>query len=188
MRYKKIILSLSVLLICSCSGNKYNEVKKVDIKQELILKNFLANGIIKFYAEDKKISSRINFIKNDKENIIEFLDLFNNTIVSFQVISGNIEVKKSKKNVDFKALEEDINKPIFKNIILNLSNILIININDKISFRKYKNNLYKNIETSTFRVYYKSYKIYNGKIVPVDMDISFSNIKFNFQVNNWKFN
>ena len=98
---KKIILSLSILLICSCSSNKYNEVKKVDIKQEVIIKNFLANGIIKFYADDKKISSRINFIKNDRENIIEFLDLFNNTIISFQIISGNIEVKKAKKNVFF---------------------------------------------------------------------------------------
>tara|TARA_B100001250_G_C19689134_1_gene739440 strand:- start:316 stop:882 length:567 start_codon:yes stop_codon:yes gene_type:complete len=188
MRYKKIILSLSILLICSCVSTKYNEVKKIDIKQEVILKNFLANGIIKFYAEDKKISSRINFIKNDRENIIEFLDLFSNTIVSFQVVSGNIEVKQAKKNLDYKALEEVINKPIFKNIILNLSNILTININEKTSFRKYKNDLYKNIETSAFKVHYKSYKIYNGRIVPIDMDIFFSNIKLNFKINNWEFN
>ncbi|MBT7542629.1 MAG: hypothetical protein HN613_00975 [Gammaproteobacteria bacterium] len=188
MKNTIIILFFSILLLCGCSNNKYYEIKRSDSKQEVALKNFLVNGIIKFYADDKKISSRINFIKNDKVNIIEFLDLFNNTVVSFQIISGNIEIKEWKKNVDFKALEEVINKPIFKNIILNLSNILTNNINDKTSFTKYKNNMYKNIETSTYKVHYKRYKIYNGKIVPVDMDISFSNIKFNFKVNNWEFN
>lgn len=71
MKYKLIFLSL--LILCGCQSiNVFNfekSLKKTETIENVFYENFSAKGIVKFYAKNKKISSRFNFIKNGSQEI-----------------------------------------------------------------------------------------------------------------------
>jgi len=186
MKYKIIIICL-ILIVGGCSSIKILEQKdsskETKTYENVFYENFVAKGIVKFYVEDQKISSRFNFKKNREIEEIEFIDLFNNIIVTFEINKDNIKIKDDKKNVNSQALQKIINRPIFKNIIINFSKILSGKANSPISVKKYKNGLYKSIKNNTYTVYYK---IYNSDLLPVLMKIDFFNIMFDLKILNWK--
>ena len=63
MKYKLIFLS--VLILCGCQSiNVFNfekSLKKTETIENVFYENFSAKGIVKFYAKNKKISSRSVF-------------------------------------------------------------------------------------------------------------------------------
>ena len=186
MKYNIIILSC-LLIIGGCSNIKLSKeeisTKENSYLENTLYENFIASGIVKFYVEDKKISSRFNFIKNKKNEEIEFLDLFNNVIVTFEIENNGIEIKNYKKNVNSEALKKIINRPIFKNIIINFANILMGNKESAILVEKYNNGLLKKIKNDTYIV---NYKVYNNNLLPVVIGIDFFNIDFDLKILNWK--
>ena len=99
-----------------------NNLKKNEIN--LNYDNFTAKGIVKFNVKNKKISSRFNFIKNKSYEEIVFLDVFNNSIISFEIKKNEILLKESQKEINAESLEEILNRKVFKKIILNFSSIL----------------------------------------------------------------
>ena len=186
MKYNTIIF-FCALVISGCSNTKLFQeeipTNENSYKENISHENFIATGTVKFSVEEKKISSRFSFIKNKKKEEIEFLDLFNNVIVAFEIKKNGIEIKNYKNNVNSDALEKLINRPIFKNIIINFSNILMANRNEVISVKKYKNGLLREIKNETYVV---AYKVYNKEFLPVIMEIDFFNISFDLKILNWK--
>ena len=186
MKFSALLLSC-ILIITGCSGNIFlkkeifvtQDVKKDNINYE----NYIASGTVKFYIDEKKISSRFNFIKNKKNEVIEFLDLFNNIIVAFKIKKSGIEINNNDKNLNSKALQKIINRPVFKNIIINFSNILMCKENNSSFSEKYKNGLIKKIKNENYVV---TYKTYNKDFFPVIMNIDFFNINFDLKIINWK--
>ena len=186
MKYNTIIF-FCALVISGCSNTKLFQeeisTNENSYKENISHENFIVTGTVKFSVEEKKISSRFSFIKNKKKEEIEFLDLFNNVIVAFEIKKNGIEIKNYKNNVNSDALEKLINRPIFKNIIINFSNILMANRNEVISVKKYKNGLLREIKNETYVV---AYKVYNKEFLPVIMEIDFFNISFDLKILNWK--
>ena len=186
MKYNTIIF-FCALVISGCSNTKLFQeeisTNENSYKENISHENFIVTGTVKFSVEEKKISSRFSFIKNIKKEEIEFLDLFNNVIVAFEIKKNGIEIKNYKNNVNSDALEKLINRPIFKNIIINFSNILMANRNEVISVKKYKNGLLREIKNETYAV---AYKVYNKEFLPVIMEIDFFNISFDLKILNWK--
>ena len=186
MKYNTIIF-FCALVISGCSNTKLFQeeisTNENSYKENISHENFIVTGTVKFSVEEKKISTRFNFIKNKKKEEIEFLDLFNNVIVAFEIKKNGIEIKNYKNNVNSDALEKLINRPIFKNIIINFSNILMANRNEVISVKKYKNGLLREIKNETYVV---AYKVYNKEFLPVIMEIDFFNISFDLKILNWK--
>ena len=138
---------------------------------------------IKFYVDEKKISSRFNFIKNNNIEEIEFLDLFNNVIATFEIEKSSIEIKNYEKNLNSEALQKIINRPIFKNIITNFSNILMCKENSLADSERYNNGLLRKIKNENYVV---TYITYNKNSLPVVMNIDFFNINFDLKIINWK--
>ena len=126
-RFKLIFLSL--LILCGCQSiNVFNlgkSLKKTETIENVFYENFSAKGIVKFHAKIKKISSRFNFIKNGSQEKIDFLDVFNNIIVTFKVEEEKIVIVDGAKKLNSDSLEKIINRPFFKTVILNFSNILM---------------------------------------------------------------
>ena len=147
--------------------------------------NFTAKGIVKFEVKNKKISSRFNFIKNKSYEEIVFLDVFNNSIISFEIKKNEILVKESQKEINSESLKEILNRKVFKKIILNFSSILTGKIDNNLYLEKYKNGLYKVIKNNNYAVLYK---MYNSKSLPVIMKVDFFNILFDLKIVNWNIN
>ena len=147
--------------------------------------NFTAKGIVKFKVKNKKISSRFNFIKNKSYEEIVFLDVFNNSIISFEIKKNEILLKESQKEINSESLEEILNRKVFKKIILNFSSILTGKIDNNLYLEKYENGLYKIIKNNNYAVYYK---MYNSKSLPVIMKVDFFNILFDLKIVNWNIN
>ena len=76
--------------------NFEKSLKKTETIENVFYENFSAKGIIKFYAKNKKISSRLIY-KNGSEKI-DFLDVFNNIIVTFKVEEEKIVIVDGAKN------------------------------------------------------------------------------------------
>jgi len=187
MKYSILPLLFYTLMIAGCSGNSLfkKEIFIIeDIKKDNIYyENFIATGSVKFYVNEKKISSRFNFIKNKENEEIEFLDLFNNVIVTFKIEKSGIKIKNNDKKLNSEALQKIINRPIFKNIITNFSNILMCMENNSSFSEKYNNGLYRKIKNENYVV---TYKKYNEDFLPVIMNIDFFNINFDLKIINWK--
>ena len=147
--------------------------------------NFSAKGIVKFEVKNQKISSRFNFIKNKSYEEIVFLDIFNNSIISFEIKSNEILIKESQKEINSESLKEILNRKVFKKIILNFSSILTGKIDNNLYLEKYENGLYKIIKNNNYAVYYK---MYNSKSLPVIMKVDFFNILFDLKIVNWNIN
>ncbi len=147
--------------------------------------NFSAKGVVKFEVKNQKISSRFNFIKNKSYEEIVFLDIFNNSIISFEIKSNKILIKESKKEINSESLKEILNRKVFKNIILNFSSILTGKIENNLYLEKYENGLYKIIKNNNYSVYYK---MYNIESLPVIMKVDFFNILFDLKIVNWNLN
>ena len=187
MKYSKLLLLSFSLIIGGCSGTNLfqkNIFIKEDIKKENIFyENFIATGVVKFYVDEKKISSRFNFIKNKDIEEIEFLDLFNNVIATFKIEKSSIKIKNYEKNLNSEALQKIINRPIFKNIITNFSNILMCKENPLVDSERYKDGLLRKIKNENYLV---TYITYNKNSLPVIMNIDFFNINFDLKIINWK--
>ena len=147
--------------------------------------NFTAKGIVKFEVKNKKISSRFNFIKNKSYEEIVLLDVFNNSIISFEIKKNEILVKESQKGINSESLKEILNRKVFKKIILNFSSILTGKIDNNLHLEKYENGLYKIIKNNNYSVYYK---MYNSDSLPVIMKVDFFNILFDLKIVNWNVN
>ena len=187
MKYSKLLLLSFSLIIVGCSGTNLFQKKifvKEDIKKENIsYERFIATGVVKFYVDEKKISSRFNFIKNNNIEEIEFLDLFNNVIATFEIEKSSIEIKNYEKNLNSEALQKIINRPIFKNIITNFSNILMCKESSLFDSERYNNGLLRKIKNKNYVV---TYITYNKNSLPVVMNIDFFNINFDLKIINWK--
>ncbi len=187
MKYKISLLFFLCITLTGCSTlnffNNENFHNNTEQKKNKFYENLSANGVIKFYIKDNNISSRFNLIKSRDLTTIEFLDIFNDVIVSFQIKPESIDLINYKKNIDGESLYEIINRPIFKDIILNLPLILSGNINNSLVAERYSNGLYKILKTDQYLVYYKKY---NKENLPVIMKIKFLNIIFDLKIMNWK--
>ena len=161
------------------SNNLNKNVSKINYE------NFSAKGVVKFEVKNQKISSRFNFIKNKSYEEIVFLDLFNNSIISFEIKSNEILIKESQKEINSESLKEILNRKVFKKIILNFSSILTGKIDNNLYLEKYENGLYKIIKNNNYAVYYK---MYNSKSLPVIMKVDFFNILFDLKIVNWNIN
>ena len=184
MKYKLIFLSL--LILCGCQSiNVFNfekSLKKTETFENVFYENFSAKGIVKFYAKNKKISSRFNFVKNGSQEKIDFLDVFNNIMVTFKVEEEKIVIVDGAKKLNSDSLEQIINRPFFKTVILNFSNILMGKVEPQEVIRKYDNGLYELIKNEKYSIYYK---MYNKDFLPVNMKIDFLNIIFDLKILNW---
>jgi hypothetical protein len=58
----------------------------------------LLKGVVKFEVKNQKISSRFNFIKNKSYEEIVLLDLFNNSIISFEIKKRDPYKRITKRN------------------------------------------------------------------------------------------
>jgi len=187
MKYKVILLSFIFISLGGCANlevrEKNNPVGEIVYKENNFYKKYKATGDIKFKLKENKVSSRFNYTKDNDSETIEFLDFFNNIIVAFEINPGIIKIKNSKKNINSQALKEIINRPIFKNIIVNFSGILSGNIKDKDSIVSYKNGLYEKIKTSEYEI---DYKAYNEMLLPTYLEINFSKILFSIKISNWE--
>lgn len=187
MKYNKLLLLSISLIIGGCSGTNLFQKEifvKEDVKKENIFhESFIAKGVVKFYVNDKKISSRFNFKKNKNIEEIEFLDLFNNVIATFEIEKISIKIKNHEKNLNSEALQKIINRPIFKDIILNFSNILMCKENNLNNSERYKNGLLRKIKNENYLV---NYIAYDKNSLPVVMRIDFFNINFDLKIINWK--
>ena len=164
----------------SINSNNLNEnVSKINYE------NFSAKGVVKFEVKNQKISSRFNFIKNKSYEEIVFLDIFNNSIISFEIKSNEILIKESQKEINSESLKEILNRKVFKKIILNFSSILTGKIDNNLYLEKYENGLYKIIKNNNYSVYYK---MYNSELLPVIMKVDFFNVLFDLKIVNWSIN
>lgn len=161
------------------SNNLHKNVSKINYE------NFSAKGVVKFEVKNQKISSRFNFIKNKSYEEIVFLDIFNNSIISFEIKSNEILIKESQKEINSESLKEILNRKVFKKIILNFSSILTGKIDNNLYLEKYENGLYKIIKNNNYSVYYK---MYNSELLPVIMKVDFFNILFDLKIVNWNIN
>ena len=161
------------------SNNLNKNVSKINYE------NFSAKGVVKFEVKNQKISSRFNFIKNKSYEEIVFLDIFNNSIISFEIKSNEILIKESQKEINSESLKEILNRKVFKKIILNFSSILTGKIDNNLYLEKYENGLYKIIKNNNYSVYYK---MYNSELLPVIMKVDFFNILFDLKIVNWNIN
>ena len=188
MKYKFILLFFSIIIAGCSSLDKIT--KKIPIENAKIQKNFtqpvfenyIAKGIVKFETKNQKISSRFNFKKSKVAEEIEFLNIFNNPLISFEIKKDEIVVKKSKKNINSEAIQEVLNREVFKKIILNFSSILTGKIKNVMQYEKYENGLYKLIRNENYTVFYK---MYNDKFLPVIMSVDFFSISFDLKIINW---
>tara|TARA_B100001093_G_scaffold92891_1_gene85040 strand:- start:4 stop:582 length:579 start_codon:yes stop_codon:yes gene_type:complete len=161
------------------SNNLNKNVSKINYE------NFSAKGVVKFEVKNQKISSRFNFIKNKSYEEIVFLDIFNNSIISFEIKSNEILIKESQKEINSESLKEILNRKVFKKIILNFSSILTGEIDNNLYLEKYENGLYKIIKNNNYSVYYK---MYNSELLPVIMKVDFFNVLFDLKIVNWSIN
>ena len=161
------------------SNNLNKNVSKINYE------NFSAKGVVKFEVKNQKISSRFNFIKNKSYEEIVFLDIFNNSIISFEIKSNEILIKESQKEINSESLKEILNRKVFKKIILNFSSILTGKIDNNLYLEKYENGLYKIIKNNNYSVYYK---MYNSELLPVIMKVDFFNVLFDLKIVNWSIN
>ena len=161
------------------SNNLNKNVSKINYEK------FSAKGVVKFEVKNQKISSRFSFIKNKSYEEIVFLDIFNNSIISFEIKSNEILIKESQKEINSESLKEILNRKVFKKIILNFSSILTGKIDNNLYLEKYENGLYKIIKNNNYAVYYK---MYNSKSLPVIMKVDFFNILFDLKIVNWNIN
>ena len=188
MKYKFILLFFSIIIAGCSSLDKIT--KKISIENTKIQKNiayseyenYKAKGIVKFETKKQKISSRFIFKKSKTAEEIEFLNIFNNPLISFEIKKNEIIVKKSKKDVNSEAIQEVLNREVFKKIILNFSNILTGKIKNAMQYEKYENGLYKSIRNENYAVFYK---MYNDKFLPVIMSVDFFSISFDLKIINW---
>jgi len=187
MKYKVILLSFIFIGLSGCVNlevsEKNNSVDEVLHKKNNLYEEYKVTGVIKFKQKENNISSRFNYKKDKNSETIEFLDFFNNIIIAFEVTPGIIKIKNAKKNINSKALKEIINRPIFKNIIVNFSGILSGDIKDKDSIVDYKNGLYEKIKTSEYEIDYKSY---NKMLLPTHLEINFLKIFFSIKISHWE--
>ena len=186
MKFSFIIIFFSIILSGCSTMDILKSKKNKEVSWNLInisYDNFIVNGVIKFSVKNQKISSRFNYIKNKNEETIEFIDLFNNKIVSFLIKKEAIQIKETKRNINSNDLEKIINKDIFKKVIINFSNILTGSINNPTFVKRYENGLYKNIRNKNYEVFYDSY---NNKNLPTVMRINFLNINFNLKIKKWE--
>ena len=161
------------------SNNLHKNVSKINYE------NFSTKGVVKFEIKNQKISSRFNFIKNESYEEIIFLDIFNNSIISFEIKSNEILIKESQKEINSESLKEILNRKVFKKIILNFSSILTGKIDNNLYLEKYENGLYKIIKNNNYSVYYK---MYNSELLPVIMKVDFFNVLFDLKIVNWNIN
>ena len=85
MKFSFIIIFFSIILSGCSTMDILKSKKNKEVPGNLInisYDNFIVNGVIKFSVKNQKISSRFNYIKNKNVETIEFIDLFNNKIVS----------------------------------------------------------------------------------------------------------
>ena len=191
MKYN-IIIFFFVVITTGCTAlnifTKNNSINSNNLKKNVSninYDNFSAQGIVKFEVKNQKISSRFNFIKNKSYEEIVFLDIFNNSIISFEIKSNEILIKESQKKINSESLKEILNRKVFKKIILNFSSILTGKIDNNLYLEKYENGLYKIIKNNNYAVYYK---MYNSKSLPVIMKVDFFNILFDLKIVNWNIN
>jgi len=186
MKFSFIIIFFSIILSGCSTMDILKSKKNKEVSGNLInisYDNFIVNGVIKFSVKNQKISSRFNYIKNKNEETIEFIDLFNNKIVSFLIKKEAIQIKETKRNINSNDLEKIINKDIFKKVIINFSNILTGSINNPTFVKRYENGLYENIRNKNYEVFYDNY---NNKNLPIVMRINFLNINFNLKIKKWE--
>ena len=186
MKFSFIIIFFSIILSGCSTMDILKSKKNKEVSGNLInisYDNFIVNGVIKFSVKNQKISSRFNYIKNKNEETIEFIDLFNNKIVSFLIKKDAIQIKETKRNINSNDLEKIINKDIFKKVIINFSNILTGSINNPTFVKRYENGLYENIRNKNYEVFYDNY---NNKNLPIVMRINFLNINFNLKIKKWE--
>ena len=183
MKFKLILIIFISLTGCQ-SIQIFKEKPPVEEKkiENVFYENFSAKGVVKFYAKNKNVSSRFKFIKNKDDERIEFLDVFNNVIVTFQVDEKNIEILDGSKKLNSESLEKIVNRPYFKKIILNFSNILTGRTESAEVIKKYSNGLFEFIKNEKYSIYYK---MYNKDHLPVNMKINFLNILFDLKIVNW---
>ena len=188
MKYKFLLLLFSIIIAGCSSLDKIT--KKIPIENTKIQKNisysvyenYIAKGIVKFQTKNQKISTRFNFKKSKIVEEIEFLNIFNNPLISFEIKKNEIIVKKSKKNINSEAIQEVLNREVFKKIILNFSSILTGKIKNVMQYEKYENGLYKSIRNENYAVFYK---MYNDKFLPVMMSVDFFSISFDLKIIDW---
>ena len=187
MKYKVILLYFIFIGLSGCVNlevsEKNNSIAETLHKNNNLYEEYEVTGVIKFKQKENNISSRFNYKKDKNSETIEFLDFFNNIIVAFEVTPGIIKIKNAKKNINSKALKEIINRPIFKNIIVNFSGILSGDIKDKDSIVDYKNGLHEKIKTSEYEIAYKSY---NKMLLPTHLEINFLKIFFSIKISHWE--
>ena len=188
MKYKFLLL-LFYIIIAGCSSldkiTKKIPIENTKIQKNIsysVYENYIAKGIVKFQTKNHKISSRFNFKKSKTAEEIEFLNIFNNPLISFEIKKNEIIVKKSKKNINSEAIQEVLNREVFKKIILNFSSILTGKIKNVMQYEKYENGLYKSIRNENYAVLYK---MYNDKFLPVIMSVDFFSISFDLKIINW---
>lgn len=188
MKYKFLLL-LFYIIIAGCSSldkiTKKIPIENTKIQKNIsysVYENYIAKGIVKFQTKNQKISSRFNFKKSKTAEEIEFLNIFNNPLISFEIKKNEIIVKKSKKNINSEAIQEVLNREVFKKIILNFSSILTGKIKNVMQYEKYENGLYKSIRNENYAVLYK---MYNDKFLPVIMSVDFFSISFDLKIINW---
>ena len=191
MKYN-IIIFFFVVITTGCTTlnifTKNDSINSNNLKKNVSninYDNFSAQGVVKFEVKNQKISSRFNFIKNKSYEEIVFLDIFNNSIISFEIKSNEILIKESQKKINSESLKEILNRKVFKKIILNFSSILTGKIDNNLYLEKYENGLYKIIKNNNYAVYYK---MYNSKSLPVIMKVDFFNILFDLKIVNWNIN
>ncbi|MAW34747.1 MAG: hypothetical protein CMQ81_01445 [Gammaproteobacteria bacterium] len=188
MKYKFLLLFFSIIIAGCSSLDKIT--KKIPIENTKIQKNitysvyenYIAKGIVKFQTKNQKISSRFNFKKSKTAEEIEFLNIFNNPLISFEIKKNEIIIKKSKRNINSEAIQEVLNREVFKKIILNFSSILTGKIKNVMQYEKYENGLYKSIRNENYAVFYK---MYNDKFLPVMMSVDFFSISFDLKIIDW---
>ena len=183
MKFKLIFIMFISLTGCQ-SIQIFKPEQKVEEKkvENVFYEDFSAKGVVKFYAKNRNVSSRFKFIKNKNDEKIEFLDVFNNVIVTFKINKENIEILDGSKKLNSKSLEKIINKPYFKKIILNFSNILTGKTKSAEVIKQYDNGLFEFIKNDKYSIYYK---MYNKDFLPVNMKINFLNILFDLKIINW---
>ena len=191
MKYNIIIFFFAVITTGCTTLNIFNDNDSINSNNlnknvsNINYDNFSAQGVVKFEVKNQKISSRFNFIKNKSYEEIVFLDIFNNSIISFEIKSNEILIKESQKKINSESLKEILNRKVFKKIILNFSSILTGKIDNNLYLEKYENGLYKIIKNNNYAVYYK---MYNSKSLPVIMKVDFFNILFDLKIVNWNVN
>ena len=145
-------------------------------------KTSLRKELLSFTRRIKKYLQDSIFIKNGSQEKIDFLDVFNNIIVTFKVEEEKIVIVDGAKKLNSDSLEKIINRPFFKTVILNFSNILMGKVEPQEVIRKYDNGLYELIKNEKYSIYYK---MYNKDFLPVNMKIDFLNIIFDLKILNW---